>query len=53
MYIPERDVSPCSDESDVLDFDKNESKECSEGNVTKLGTLIGVNVRTGLWENKR
>ena len=30
MYEPERDVSTCSDESDVSDFDKNKSEECSE-----------------------
>ena len=33
MYEPERDVSTCSDESGVSDFDKNESEECSEDNV--------------------
>ena len=33
MYEPEIDVSTCSDESDVSDFDKNESEECLEDNV--------------------
>ena len=30
MYEPERDVSTCSDEFDVSDFDKSESEECSK-----------------------
>ena len=38
MHEPERDVSTCSDESDVSDFDKNESRECSEDNV-RVGNL--------------
>ena len=38
MYEPERDVSTCSSESDVSDFDKNQSEECSEGNV-RVGNL--------------
>ena len=38
MYELDRDVSTCSDESDVSDFDKNESKECSEDNV-RVGNL--------------
>ena len=28
MYEPERDVSTCSDESEVSAFDKNESEKC-------------------------
>ena len=38
MHEPERDVSTCSDESDESDFDKNESRECSEDNV-RVGNL--------------
>ena len=30
MYEPEREVSACSDESDVSDFDKSESGKCSK-----------------------
>ena len=33
MYKPERDVSTCSNESDVLEFDKIEFEECSEDNL--------------------
>ena len=33
MYEPERDVSTCSDESDMSGFDKSESEECPEDNV--------------------
>ena len=32
-YESERDVSTCSNEPDVSDFDKKESEECSEDNV--------------------
>ena len=38
MYEPKRDVSACSDESDVSDFHKNESEECSGDNV-RVGNL--------------
>ena len=38
MYEPERDVSTCSDESDMSDVDKNESEECSEDSV-RVGNL--------------
>ena len=38
MYESERDVSTCSDESDVSDVDKNESEECSEDSV-RFGNL--------------
>ena len=38
MYELERDISTCSDESEVSDFDKNVSEECSEDNV-RLGIL--------------
>ena len=37
-YEPERDVSTCSNEPDVSDFDKRESEECLEDNV-RGGTL--------------
>ena len=33
IYEPDRHVLTCSDESDVSDFNKNESEECSEDNV--------------------
>ena len=38
MYEPERDISTCSDKSDVLDFDKDESGECSDNNL-RVGNL--------------
>ena len=38
MYEPERDVSTCSDECDVSDFDKNKFEECSGDNV-RVGNL--------------
>ena len=38
MYEPERDVSTCSDESDMSDFNKNESDKCSENNL-RVGNL--------------
>ena len=38
MYGSEKDVSTCSDESDVSDFDKSESEKCSENNV-RVGHL--------------
>ena len=38
MPEPERDVSTCSDELDMSDFDKSESEECSEDNV-RVGDL--------------
>ena len=38
MFEPDRDVSTCSDESVVLDFDKNESEECLEDKV-RVGNL--------------
>ena len=41
MYEPERDVSTCSDESVVSDFDKNECQVCSEDNIIgNIRTLI-------------
>ena len=38
MYKPETNVSTCSDESDVSDFNKNKPEECSEDNV-RFGNL--------------
>ena len=38
MYEPERDVSTCSDECDVSDFDKNKFEECSGDNI-RVGNL--------------
>ena len=49
MYEPERDVSTCSDESDVSNLDKNESKESSEDNV-RLGNLDWCKCRKCLVE---
>ena len=38
LYEPDKDVSTCSYESNVSDFDKNKSKECLEDNV-RVGDL--------------
>ena len=38
LYEPDKEVSTCSYESNVSDFDKNKSKECLEDNV-RVGDL--------------